>query len=166
MRWIRLLCLWLALVAAATAQVWQKQIARDLSSRCANYYATLYRVPVELVDAIIEEESGWNPYAVSRKGAAGLMQLMPQTAIRFGVRNRFDIDENVRGGVAYLALLNRMFNRDFRLVTAAYYVGELPVLGRGLGYSSRDVQAYVIRVARRYQAKRRETSRARISRAQ
>ena len=51
---------------------------------------------MDLVDVIIDEESGWNPYV-------GLMQLMPQTAVRFGVRNRFRIDENIRGGVAYLA---------------------------------------------------------------
>jgi soluble lytic murein transglycosylase-like protein len=110
---------------------------------------------VDLVDAIIDEESGWNPFAVSRKGAVGLMQLMPQTAVRFGVRNRFRLDENIRGGVAYLAWLNHEFQGDLRLVTAAYYVGENPVLLRRLEYSSADVQGYVKRVARRYQARRR-----------
>ena len=60
------------------------------------------RVPVDLVEAIIDEESDWNPYAISKKGAVGLMQLMPQTAARFGVRDRFRLDENC-GGVAYLA---------------------------------------------------------------
>jgi hypothetical protein len=75
---------------------------RDLSARWAEYYAGVYRVPIELVAAIIDEESGWNPYAVSSKGAAGIMQLMPGTAVRFGVRNRFRIDQNIHGGVAYL----------------------------------------------------------------
>jgi soluble lytic murein transglycosylase-like protein len=128
---------------------------RALSIRWAEYYARVYRVPVDLVDAIIDEESGWNPYAVSTKGAVGLMQLMPQTAVRFGVRNRFRLDENIRGGVAYLAWLNHEFQGDLRLITAAYYVGETPILLRRLEYSSADVQGYVNRVARRYRARRR-----------
>jgi soluble lytic murein transglycosylase-like protein len=107
------------------------------------------------VAAIIDEESGWNPYAVSNKGAVGLMQLMPRTAARFGVRNRFRLDENIRGGVAYLAWLTNVFEGDLRLVTAAYYVGENPILERRLEYSSADVQGYVNRVARRYRARRR-----------
>ena len=127
---------------------------RDLSTLWAEYFAKAYRVPVDLVDAIIDEESGWNPYAVSKKGAVGLMQLMPRTAARFGVRNRFRLDENIRGGVAYLAWLNHEFEGDLRLVTAAYYVGENPILERKLEYSSADVQGYVNRVARRYRARR------------
>jgi len=111
-------------------------------------------VPVELVAAIIDEESGWNPYAVSKKGAAGIMQLMPRTAARFGVRNRFLVQENIRGGVAYLAWLKQRFNGDLRLITAAYYVGEYPISSRGLAYSSPDVQSYVKRVAHRYRMRR------------
>ena len=131
---------------------------RSLSARWAEYYATIYQVPVDLVEAIIDEESGWNPSAISDKGAVGLMQLMPQTAARFGVRNRFHLDENIRGGVAYLAWLNQKFSGDLRLVTAAYYVGEAPILSRRLEYSSADVQGYVKRVARRYRARRRHTA--------
>jgi soluble lytic murein transglycosylase-like protein len=116
-------------------------------------------VPADLVMAIIDEESGWNPYAISDKGAVGLMQLMPQTAARFEVRNRFQPEENIRGGVAYLAFLSHEFAGDLRLVTAAYYVGETPILSRGLEYSSADVQGYVRRVARRYCARRRRKGR-------
>jgi soluble lytic murein transglycosylase-like protein len=123
---------------------------RSVSVRWARYYSALYQVPVELVLAIIDEESGWDPYAVSEKGAAGLMQLMPETAARFGVRDRFRLDENIRGGVAYLASLSREFSGDLRLITAAYYVGEAPIRQRKLEYSSADVQAYVRRVAGRY----------------
>jgi soluble lytic murein transglycosylase-like protein len=108
--------------------------------------------------AIIDEESAWNPYAVSEKGAVGLMQLMPQTALRFGVRNPFRVDENIRGGVAYLAWLDREFGGDLRLVTAAYYVGEDPVRRRKLDYSSPDIQGYVRRVAERYRARRRSAA--------
>ena len=132
---------------------------RDYSARCAEYYANVYQVPVELVDAVIEVESNWQPYAVSPKGAAGLMQLMPATAVRLGVRNPFQIEENVRAGVEYLARLMRLFGGDLRLVTAAYYAGECPILARGLDYSSPDVYSYVSRVARLYRAKRLERMR-------
>ena len=122
--------------------------AREYARRCAVFYAYEYHVPPELVTAVIKAESNWNPNAVSRKGAAGLMQLMPGTAARFGVRNRFDIQENIRGGVAYLAWLIHLFHADLRLAVAAYEVGEAPILRRGLAYSSADVFEYVSRVAR------------------
>lgn len=149
-------CFLLALLQVAVAQTATgTRNVHGLSTRWAEYYASVYRVPVDLVDAIIDEESAWNPYAVSKKGAVGLMQLMPQTAVRFGVRNRFRLDENIRGGVAYLAWLNHEFQGDLRLVTAAYYVGETPILLRRLDYSSADVQGYVNRVAMRYRERRR-----------
>ena len=136
---------------------------RGLSARWAEYYAADYQVPVDFVMAIIDEESGGNPCAISEKGAVGLMQLMPQTAVRFGVRNRFRVDENIRGGVAYLAWLNHEFAGDLRLVTAAYYVGESPIRLRRLDYSSADVQGYVRRVAERYRARRTRTIKCRDS---
>ena len=142
------------LVGTARAQVPDARPPRDVSARWAEYYAPVYQVPVELVAAIIDEESGWNPYAVSKKGAAGIMQLMPATAVRFGVRNRFLVQENIRGGVAYLAWLKHKFNGDLRLITAAYYVGEYAISSRGLEYSSPDVQGYVKRVAQRYRVRR------------
>ncbi|MGB8885910.1 MAG: lytic transglycosylase domain-containing protein [Candidatus Korobacteraceae bacterium] len=147
-------CLLVLLVGTATAQAPDARPPRNLSVRWAEYYAAVYQVPVELVAAIIDEESGWNPYAVSNKGAAGIMQLMPPTAMRFGVRNRFLVQENIRGGVAYLAWLKQKFNGDLRLITAAYYVGEYPISSRGLEYSSPDVQRYVRRVAHRYRVRR------------
>lgn len=128
--------------------------ARASSVRCAVFYAQAYHVPVELVAAVILAESNWNSDAVSNKGAAGLMQLMPATAARFGVRNRFDIQENIRGGVAYLAWLIHLFHGDLRLAVAAYQAGEAPILRRGLAYSSAEVFEYVSRVARIYSAMR------------
>jgi soluble lytic murein transglycosylase-like protein len=157
MKRAQLACLFLVLMQVGVAQAAAgTREVRDLSVRWAEHYATIYRVPVDLVEAIIDEESGWDPSAVSSKGAVGLMQLMPETALRFGVKNRFRLDENIRGGVAYLAWLIQKFNGDFRLVTAAYYVGETPILSRNLEYSSPDVQGYVSRVARRYRARRRQ----------
>ena len=140
--------------AAGPAQV------QEFSARCAAFYSAVFNVPVELVNAVIQVESGWNPNAVSQKGAAGLMQLMPQTALRFGVQDRFNIEENIRGGVAYLGWLIRLFHGDLRLAVAAYQVGESQILLRGLAYSSREVFQYVSRVAQLYRAMRREAARS------
>ena len=153
MNWAKV-CLLVLLAGTAGAQTANMHHVRDVSAHWAEYYSAVYRVPIELVEAIIDEESGWNPYAISNKGAAGIMQLMPETAVRFGVHNRFRVEENIRGGVAYLAWLTWKFNGDLRLVTAAYYVGEHPISLRGLDYSSPDVQGYVQRVSRRYRARR------------
>ena len=120
----------------------------------ADHYAAVYQVPRELVHSIIEVESGWHPRAVSSKGAVGLMQLMPATAATFGVTNRFEIDQNIRGGVAYLARLLKLFNGDLRLVAAAYLTGEAQILRAGLKYSNAEVYRYVVKVARLYREKR------------
>ena len=132
---------------------------REYAVRCAQYYAHVYQVPVELVESVIDVESNWNPYAVSPKGAVGLMQLMPGTAFQFGVRNRFRVEENVRGGVAYLAWLIQLFRGDLRLVMGAYVAGQDRMLSRGLSYSSREVYEYVSNVARQYHRRRIETKR-------
>ena len=105
-------------------------------------YAQHYRVPVALVRAIVKRESNWQPCTVSPKGATGMMQLMPLTAERLGVRDRCNVDQNISGGVRYLAWLMQQFH-DFRLVTAAYYAGEDVIGRRGLAYRNRDVVSYV-----------------------
>jgi soluble lytic murein transglycosylase-like protein len=127
------------------------------AARCVEHYARVYRVPVELVESVIDVESNWNPYAVSPKGAVGLMQLMPGTAFELGVRNRFRIEDNVHGGVAYLAWLIQLFKGDLRLVVAAYFAGQDRMLSRGLEYSSREVYEYVSLVARQYRRRRIKT---------
>ncbi len=78
----------------------------------ANAYADHYHLPRELIHAIIEQESGWNQRALSNKGAIGLMQLMPATAAHFYVRNPTSIQENIGGGVRYLAALNDLFHGE------------------------------------------------------
>ena len=120
----------------------------------ANLYADCYGVPRELVHAVIEVESGWQPAAVSSKGAAGIMQLMPATAVACGVRSRFMVDQNIRAGVAYLARLMARFGGDLRLVTAAYFAGEQRVAARGLAFDSREVYGYVRKVAAVYRRER------------
>ncbi len=82
------------------------------------------RVSPALVMAVISVESAGNPEALSHKGAQGLMQLMPGTAQRFGVTDSNDPAQNIRGGVAYLDLLMKMFNNDPVVVLAAYNAGE------------------------------------------
>ena len=78
------------------------------------------------------------------------MQLMPGTAARLNVRNRCDINQNVSGGVRYLAWLMNKFHGDLRLVAAAYYAGENIVERHGLVYSNRDVVSYVASVRERF----------------
>jgi soluble lytic murein transglycosylase-like protein len=109
-------------------------------------YARHYGVPITLVRSIVQQESGWKACVVSPKGAVGLMQLMPTTAARLGVRNRCDIAQNVSGGVRYLSWLIRKFHGDLRLVTAAFYAGEGVVEKRGLKYGNRDVVMYVSQI--------------------
>lgn len=87
-------------------------------------HAAEQRVPPQLVLAIIEAESRFDPGALSPKGARGLMQLIPDTATRFGVRNAWDAAQNIRGGTAYLRWLMAYFEGDVSLVAAAYNAGE------------------------------------------
>ena len=146
----RLFCLFATGTMVCAAQ----QDQRTMAMQWADHYAAAYQVPCELVQSVIEVESAWNPRAVSTKGAVGLMQLMPATAMTFGVTNRFDIEQNIRGGVAYLARLLKLFDGDLRLVAAAYLAGENRVLPVGLSYSNAEVYRYVSKVARLYQEKR------------
>ena len=139
----------LALSAAAGTL---PQSGHDEAVYYADAYAAHYQIPRELIHAIITQESGWTPGAISPKGAMGLMQLMPATAAEYGVQTPFGISENLSGGVRYLADLMQQFHGDFRLVLAAYYRGSRPILRRGLHYSDADVCAYVASIRRLYLA--------------
>ena len=90
-----------------------------------------YGVEPSLVHAVISAESAYNQYAVSRTGAMGLMQLMPDTARRYGVQNMMDPTENIHGGVRYLADLLTMFKGRVDLAVAAYNAGENAVIRYG-----------------------------------
>lgn len=119
----------------------------------AEYYVAAYPrhygVPVDFVRALVEQESGWHRCAISTKGAAGLMQLMPDTARKLNVQDRCDAKQNVSGGVRHLARLMIKFHGDLRLVAAAYYAGERVIEVRGLQYANPDVVAYVASIRER-----------------
>jgi len=118
------------------------RIVRDAAAR--------HDVDPALVKAVISTESGWNPQAVSRKGAVGLMQLIPGTAQRFGVNNSFDPAQNVEGGTTYLKSLLDRYNGDLSKSLAAYNAGEHAVDLHGGVPAFRETQQYVQKVTEAY----------------
>jgi len=105
-----------------------------------------FGVEEAIVRAIMHAESAFNPNALSRAGAQGLMQLMPATAARFGVVNAFDPEQNIRGGVEYLAWLLKRYNGDLTLAAAGYNAGEGAVQRHGGVPPYAETQRYVVRV--------------------
>jgi soluble lytic murein transglycosylase-like protein len=102
-----------------------------------------------LVDSVVQVESNYNAFAVSPKGAQGLMQLMPATARRFGVSNTFDARQNIEGGVRYLKLLHDTFQDD-KLAVAAYNAGEKAVTKYGTVPPYPETVSYVAKVGKKY----------------
>lgn len=108
--------------------------------------AAEHELDFALVKAIMHVESAFNPYAISHKGALGLMQLMPETASRYGIHDVYDPRDNIRGAVRYLKDLNAMFGNRQLLVIAAYNAGEKAVM-RYKGISPYpETQLYVRKV--------------------
>lgn len=104
-----------------------------------------------LLYSIMHRESSFKRFALSPKGARGLMQLMPATAARFGVRNIFDPQQNIEGGTRYVRFLLDMFDGDVRLALAGYNAGEGAVLKYGRRVPPyRETQEYVRRISERY----------------
>lgn len=99
-----------------------------------------------LVKAVVKAESNFNPNAVSRAGAKGLMQLMPKTAILLGVKDVYDPKENISGGVRYLKKLLSSFNWDVSLAVAAYNAGEAAVRKYGTIPPYKETRQFVSRV--------------------
>jgi soluble lytic murein transglycosylase-like protein len=109
------------------------------------------RVDPALIHAVISVESGYNPSARSSAGAVGLMQLMPGTAKRYGVKNRLDPAQNIFGGARYLRDLQVMFDDNLQLVLAAYNAGEQAVMKHGMRIPPyRETVAYVPKVMQLY----------------
>jgi len=100
---------------------------KDKYTNLIRSIAQKYRVEDRLIHSIIRAESNYNQWAVSSKGALGLMQLMPDTAVQYGVKNVFDPRDNIEGGVKYLKDLIRLFSGRTDLVLAAYNAGQQAV---------------------------------------
>jgi hypothetical protein len=106
-----------------------------------------YGVEEAVVRAIIHAESAFRPNALSHKGAQGLMQLIPATAKRFGVTDAFNPNQNISGGVQYLAFLSKRYKNDLTLVAAAYNAGEGAVDRFNGVPPYKETKNYVVRVA-------------------
>lgn len=125
-------------------------IDRDGAERLVSEAAERHHIDPALVRAVIETESGWNATAKSRKGALGLMQLIPTTAVRFGVNDAFSPQQNVDAGVRYLKTLLQRYNGNLDLALAAYNAGEGAV-DRAHGIPAfRETRDYVQKVQNAY----------------
>jgi soluble lytic murein transglycosylase-like protein len=111
--------------------------------------AARHGVPADLVTAVIEAESANNPRAVSRRGARGLMQLMPKTAKTLGVDDPFDPRENIEAGVKHLRAMMDRFGNSLPLVLAAYNAGEVAVIKHRGVPPYRETRAYVKRIVKK-----------------
>lgn len=127
--------------------------ARDSANLAANSFqeavdqiAEKHDLPPQLVHSVIRVESNYNPYAVSSKGAQGLMQLIPSTARRFGVSDAFNPLQNIEGGVRYLKYLLTLFNGNYPLALAAYNAGEAAVARYGGVPPYPETQSYIYQV--------------------
>ena len=113
--------------------------------------AATQSLPPQLVHSVIKVESNYNPWAVSSKGAQGLMQLMPATARRFGVANAFDPVDNIQGGARYLKYLLDLYKGDYNLALAAYNAGEGAVEKYGTVPPYPETINYLVQVSRQFQ---------------
>lgn len=120
-------------------------------ARLIRRHARHYGLSPQLVQAVVQVESGYNPKALSRKGAMGLMQLMPETAAELGVENPYDPNENIWGGTRYLKQQLNRFSGDLALALAAYNAGPGAVQRHGAIPPYPETQRYVEKVFTLYQ---------------
>jgi soluble lytic murein transglycosylase-like protein len=114
--------------------------------RIVNYYASKKNIPAGLIRSVIKAESDYNVNAMSPKGAMGLMQLMPETAMGLGIENPFDPEQNIKGGVTLLKDLLDNYKGDYRLALAAYNAGKGNVDRAGGVPDFKETKDYVRKV--------------------
>ncbi|MGH8598372.1 MAG: lytic transglycosylase domain-containing protein, partial [Gammaproteobacteria bacterium] len=149
----RLVKTWKGWSEARTGSINYRALAvnREKFSKAIALAAKNQKLPTALVHAVITAESAYDPNAISIAGAVGLMQLMPQTAARYGVKNRKDPNANISGGTRYLRDLLGLFDNDLVLAIAAYNAGENAVLTYGRKIPPyQETQTYVRRVLKYY----------------
>jgi hypothetical protein len=140
--------------APAIAMKWINSPNRKLVEGWVNQIAPRYAIDPKLVMAVIQAESGFNPTALSPKNAQGLMQLIPATAERFGVKDVWNPIDNIKGGTAYLNWLMRHFSGNVEWVLAAYNAGEGAVEKHQGVPPFEETQTYVKRILGFYQKTR------------
>lgn len=140
---------------ASPREIQQNQLLPDLTkiNSIINGVSDRYQVDPKLIHAMIRVESNYDPAAVSSKGAMGLMQLIPSTAERFGVRNPFDPRQNIQGGVSYLKYLLHLFGGNLPLSLAAYNAGEETVIRSGGIPAIPETEHYVKAITHLYKSK-------------
>ena len=143
-------------VAAALQVIDRRKRALDGIDQFIEQVSLEQRLDPRLVRAIIQVESAWNLKARSPKGALGLMQLMPETALRFGVSDPFDARENIRGGTRYLRSLLNRFHENMKYSLAAYNAGEKAVTTWGDVPPYAETRNYLQRIRMIYEAQRQE----------
>lgn len=134
-----------------------KHAAPGLYGELVAAAAARYKVDAELINSVIAAESNFNPKAVSRRNARGLMQLIPGTASRLGVQNVFDPRENIEAGTRYLGDLLKRYNNDLALALAAYNAGPERVQQYGRVPPYAETLSYVRRVKRGYEQRKSNT---------
>ncbi len=127
--------------------------SRSLYNSIIEKYAHIYQLDPSLIQSIISVESGFNSGAVSKKGACGLMQLMPATAARLGVNNIFDPEQNIRGGIEHFRYLLDTFDHNLTLSLAAYNAGENLVRRLGRVPEIKETRNYIQSVLKHYDNK-------------
>ena len=153
-------------IPAATPAVPAKPPSGASVSELVTHIAGRHDVEPLLVDSVIRVESNYNPYAISPKGAMGLMQLIPGTARRFGVSNTFEPEQNIEGGVRYLKYLMQLYNGDERLALAAYNAGEAAVAKYKGIPPYPETQNYVYQVGKRLGQSREAEKKAKAAKPQ
>lgn len=134
-----------SLRAKAQSQSWNSTFDRIIKT-----IAEKHGLEPGLIHSLIYAESNYDPYAVSSKGAMGLMQLMPETAKMYGVRNPFDPRENIEGGVRYLKDLSSLYYRQTDLVLAAYNAGQEAIKKYGGVPPFPETRNYIEKVMAKY----------------